>query len=499
MIRKRRYPGNIFSIIMILLLTAAIMLSTVNISAEVSNVSEAINSSEWIGFVEEKMAQDNVPGLIVTAVNGNEREYRGFGYSNTAENTAYTETTPFCIGSCSKAFTALSILILLEEGRLSIDDSVSDYIPWWHVTYKGSDADVKIWHLLAHCSGIPNSTMMKIPTGTDDAMFEQTVRIAENLELVREPGSEFEYCNLGYDILAYITQTVIGMPFEDFMKQEVFIPIGMTHSGYGIPTTQGYNRSFGKTVEFKSSFRGCYGDGELISTAEDMALWIDAQLGHLELPEKLSNAIKASHEPTDKKAGKTDLDYQFGWIINNGTLFHLGTVPTFSTMLILDVEKDIGICANSNLWCNIPDYAANSLYQTMNGEPINREMLNAPDTTKLIDTISSSAIIINTILIFITIILFATQKKRLAKRQTDMKKDRSKLCIRLILLALAMLLLIMLPTIIGTIAGYGRFYYKMIAIWMPYTLLISFATVGVLLIMLAVTSISRYLIRKKNA
>lgn len=126
---------------------------------------------------------------------------------------------------------------------------------------------------------------------------EEIVHIAENIELVYEPGTQFQYCNLGYDILAYITETVSGVPFEEYVTNEILQPIGMTHSGYHIPTTQGYRWLFRRLLPYDEPESVLTsGDGGLRSTPKDMSLWIEAQLGHLELPEKLKSAITASKE-----------------------------------------------------------------------------------------------------------------------------------------------------------------------------------------------------------
>ena len=484
------------------ILTSLMMIST-SLHVSAADADSVLNNSEWNDFVEEKMNQDDIPGLSLSMVNGSDTGFRNWGYADISDKTPMTETTPLYIGSCSKAFTALSIMLLQEEGKLSIEDSVADYIPWWHVTFNGKDTDIKIWQLLEHCSGIPNSTMMKIPAGTDDSLFEETVRIAEDLELVREPGSGFEYCNLGYDILAYITQTVSGMPFEDFMKQEIFLPIGMTHSGYDIPSAQGYRRAFCHASPYDAPFyRGGYGDGQIISTAEDMAHWLDAQLGHSDIPEKLANAIKASHEPANGRIFKMNdfgMEYCNGWIHYNGYLYHNGTNPNFASIVIVDTKNDVGIFSDSNIWANTPDYAANSLYQTIKGETINREQLNVPDTCIIMDTVSTALIIICAALMLFIIILLLTQKKRLAKKQTTLRKERLKLCVRLIILLIALALLILIPNAISIVAGYGMLSSVMLTVWMPYTFTIAITMSALTILLAAFLSISRYNKRKNTA
>lgn len=238
-----------------------------------------LDDAEWNAFVEDKIELDDQPGLAVTLVNGSEVSFKNWGYANMEEQSLVTEDTVFGIASCSKAFTALSVFLLQEEGKISVEDSVSDYLPWWNVTWNGQSQDTKIWQLLDHCSGIPNSNMMQYPESSGAPSNEEIAYIAENIELVYEPGTQFHYCNRGYDILAYITETVSGQPFEEYVTKEILQPIGMTHSGYHIPTTQGYRWLFGRLLPYdEPEYTLSSGDGGIRSTPKDMALKVISAL-----------------------------------------------------------------------------------------------------------------------------------------------------------------------------------------------------------------------------
>ena len=473
-------------------LSAAMLLTaSFSVSAEDKAV---LSDTEWNAFVEKKIELNDPPGLAVAVVNGSETEYKNWGYGNIEEQIPVTEDTVFGIGSCSKAFTALSVFLLQEEGKLSVEDSVKDYLPWWNVTWDGQPQDTKIWQLLEHCSGIPNSTMMQYPAGDSAASNEDIAHIAENIRLVYEPGTRFEYCNLGYNILAYITETVSGVPFEEYVTNEILQPIGMTHSGYQIPTTQGYRWLFTKLLPYdEPESLLTSGDGGLRSTPRDMSLWMEAQLGHLELPEKLTNAIAASHEMPE--AYKIDMGYGMvqynGWIYN-GYYFHTGTNADFSSLILIDKERDIGIFSVSNAWTLTADIAGNSLYQRMKGEEINRAQFDVLDYSSTIDKISTCITIIGLIGIIIVLLLMFTQKKRLAKKQTDLSKEGRKLVIRFCVLIPMFVLMLLLPKLIVWAAGYGFASYKMIGVWFPYSFLIAFFTLSAMILMMIISSAARY-------
>lgn len=474
--------------------SAAMLVTALNVPAAVTG--SFLSDAEWNTFVEEKIAQDKTPGLALAAVKGSEIEYKSWGSSNLKENIPVTEDTVFGIGSCSKAFTALTIFLLQEEGKLSIENSVSDYLPWWRVTWQGEEQDTKIWQLLNHCSGLPDSTMMKFPIGTDDSLKEETARIAENTELAYEPGTAFVYCNLGYDILAYITETVSGIPFEEYVMREIFLPLGMTNSGYDIPAAQGYRWFYGSMSEYdEPPFRGCYGDGAIRSTARDMACWINAQLGNTELPDKLRNAIASSHDRPDQhkiRQNEQPMEYFNGWNYYDGYILHNGTNPNFSSYMIIDKQRNIGIFAVSNAWLNTSDYAANSLYQIMKGEPINREQLDAPDIMAAIDMISVFITAAGIIGIAAVLLLLILQKKRLARKQTTRKKELRRLCVRLTVLIPVLCLTVILPNITPYLLGYGFASYRMVGVWLPYSFLIAFAAADVFLLLMIFSSIVRF-------
>ncbi|ADU23968.1 serine hydrolase domain-containing protein [Ruminococcus albus] len=467
---------------------------------QASAADTVLDNTEWSAFVEEKIEKDDPPGLAVTLVNGSEVGFKNWGYANIEEQTSVTEDTVFGIGSCSKAFTALSVFLLQEEGKLSVEDSVSDYLPWWIVTWNGASQDTKIWQLLEHCSGISNTTMMQYPVEDNTVSNEEIAHIAENIELVYEPETRFEYCNLGYDILAYITETVSGQPFEEYVTKEILQPIGMIHSGYHIPTTQGYRWLFLKLRPYdEPEFSLTSGDGGLRSTPKDMSLWIEAQLGHLELPEKLTNAITASQKAPDVykiDMGNSMVQYN-GWIDYDGFLYHTGTNANFSSFILVDKERDIGIFSVSNVWTFIADYAGNSLYQVMKGEQINREQFELLDPCSTMDKVSSCITIVSLIGIILVLFMMFTQRKRLDKKQTDLAKEKKRLCKQCCILVPLLVLTPLLPRIAVSIAGYGFASYKMIGVWFPYSFLIAFAVLSVMILMMIISSVTRYFTVKK--
>src|SRR5690606_3381140 len=126
--------------------------------------------------VKDGMSKGDIPGLSIVVFNGDEEIVRSYGISNASSNTPVTNQTLFQLGSCSKAFTALTILKLAGEGKVHLDSSVTEYIPWLHMYYKGKLANVTLRHLLHHTSRIPWNSISKIPLRQDDRAIAETVK-----------------------------------------------------------------------------------------------------------------------------------------------------------------------------------------------------------------------------------------------------------------------------------------------------------------------------------
>ena len=163
---------------------------------------------------------------------------------------------------------------------------------------------------------------------------------------------------------------------------------------------------------------------------------------------------------------------------------------------MFDKERDIGIFSVSNAWIYTADYAGNSLYQVMKGEQINKQQYSLLDPISTIDNVSTYITVIGLAVTLLILLLMFIQKKRLAKKQTDLAKEKKKLFIRCCVLMPLILLTALLPKIVTSIAGYGFTSYKMIGVWLPYSFLIAFAVLSAMILMMLISSITRYFIVK---
>lgn len=181
-------------------------------------------------YFEGQFSADQ-PGCAILVANGDSVVFsKGYGLANMATKEPVTARTLFNLGSISKTFVAHAILLLHEQGRLSLEDSLYRYFPTFKV--KAIAQQVKIKHLLTHTSGLPD-----IRNVAGDSIFYLTAKDEENWapvmqadSLLFEPGSEFEYSNPAFNGLALIVEKVSGMKWQKFVEQHVFRPAHMENS-----------------------------------------------------------------------------------------------------------------------------------------------------------------------------------------------------------------------------------------------------------------------------
>jgi CubicO group peptidase (beta-lactamase class C family) len=188
----------------------------------------------------------------------------------------------FRIGSITKQFTATAILLLAQQGKLSLQDPITKHLP----EYPMHSQTITIEHLLTHTSGIRSYTGMPSfwKTMTLDGTVAEMIDTFKDEPLEFDPGSKWRYNNSGYFLLGAIIEKVSGKSYADFVKESIFAPVGMTHTFYGdvepiLPNrAAGYSKQGDAFVNASYiSMKKPYAAGSLLSNVDDLALW-DASL-----------------------------------------------------------------------------------------------------------------------------------------------------------------------------------------------------------------------------
>ncbi|MGH2842449.1 MAG: serine hydrolase, partial [Solirubrobacteraceae bacterium] len=290
-------------------------------------------------------------GTILVARGGHVILAKGYGEANIATGVPNTPTTEFRIGSVTKQFTAMGILMLAAERKLKLTDPVCKYVTgcpadWRHIT---------INELLTHTSGIPDyldtlgpEALMKLMATPSTPA--QLVALFEHKPLEFKPGAKFSYSNSGYVLLGAILERVSGEPYGEFLQRHIFTPLGMTHSAYAMRATrgknlaQGYRYAGGYRPSAPVNLTGVFSAGGIRSTVLDLYAWdraLDADHGRL-VPRALLEKMFAPHVVVGASVLTRMQDatgaehYGYGWFIRRqfGHLeyAHEGGLPGFTSL-----------------------------------------------------------------------------------------------------------------------------------------------------------------------
>lgn len=299
-------------------------------------------------------ANNDFMGSVLIAQEKEALFSKGYGFSNLEWNAENSPKTKFRLGSLTKQFTAVAILILEEKGKLHVDDFISQHIANTPASWK----NIKIFHLLTHTHGIPNYT--QFPEFAAITTFKKTaleqVQLFIDKPLDFEPGSQYVYNNSGYVLLGYLIEVLTGQTYEAFIREHIFIPLEMCDSGYDAHDTVIVRRASGYTKDTDGRVSNAgyldmslpYAAGSLYSTVEDLLRWTHGLFGGKIISEiSLGKMTKPFKE-----------DYGFGVEIQAiegiNTIMHIGGINGFNSTLLYVPESKTTIAVLSNI--NTPGY-----------------------------------------------------------------------------------------------------------------------------------------------
>lgn len=311
-------------------------------------------SPEYQQWLEETYPADG-PGAAVIVVRDNKVLFRSAsGMADMELGVPLSPDNVFRLGSITKQFTAAGILLLEEQGKLSVSDNINKYLP----DYPTQGHTIKIDNLLSHTSGIFNYT--DIPGYFDgvairkDVTTEELIEVFANLPMDFAPGEKFNYSNSGYVLLGAIIEKVSGQTYADFMQTAIFDKLGLKHSYYGGPQII-LNRAHGYQGEAGNYSNAGYlsmtqphGAGALLSTVDDLAKWSNALFGG----ELLSKASLKKMTTDFELNNGEHTGYAFGLAVGERfgepEITHNGGIHGFSTNGIWLPKQKIYVAVLSN-------------------------------------------------------------------------------------------------------------------------------------------------------
>lgn len=323
-------------------------------------------------YITAQMRRLHIPGGSLAIVR-DERvvKAQGYGFANLELKAPATSQTVYEIGSNTKQFTAAAIMVLLDDGKISLDDSVTKYFPEAPQAWHG----ITIRHLLTHTSGIQNH--VAIPDWLDvfrtNLKFEtapprdELLKMFFKLPLEFQPDQSWAYDNTGYYLLGIIIEKASGKSYWQFLDERIFKPLDMNATRSTDPQPFVPGRASG--YEWKHSHYEnrpvllpaiAFSAGSLLSTAEDMAKW-DAGLQTEKLLKKSSLdqmwTAAVMNDGTD-----APFNYGFGWFIDNyhghPLVQHSGGTPGFSSVIYRFLDDKLTIIILTNHSDRILDQAA---------------------------------------------------------------------------------------------------------------------------------------------
>lgn len=287
-------------------------------------------------YLKSQMQQHRIPGLALKVIrDGKTIKTAAYGLANLELRVPAEPETVFEIGSLTKQFTAAGILLLAEDGSLSVDDKISKHLKNTPAAW----ANVTIRHLLTHTSGLKSYTGLDGFELRRHLTQEQFIQAMGREPLEFQPGDSWKYCNTGYNLLGYVIENVSGRTYWDFMGERIFQPLGMRATTNRLPSlvlpnrAAGYEQTNHVWINRDSDLTDVFSAGAIVSTVGDLAQWNAALDG-----ERLLNAASKAQmwTPVKLNDGETR-KYGFGWSLDvvdgHRNIGHSGSTSGFSASL----------------------------------------------------------------------------------------------------------------------------------------------------------------------
>ena len=337
-------------------------------------------------FIDSTMKSWNVPGLAMAIVKDGEVIFsEGFGYRNVESKLPVTPNTLFAIGSSSKAFTAASLGILVDDGKIDWDKPVRDYLPTFKLHDNFASERMTPRDLVTHRSGLPRHDLMWY--GSAFTRKEMVDRL-QYLEPSKDFRTTYQYQNLMYLTAGYLVEQVSGMSWEDFVRTRIFTPLGMSASNFSVIESQKADDFALPYAEEKESIKlipfrniDAIGPaGSINSNLTDMVKWVKLNLNkgkapatepvEVPAPQIISEVmLTQQHTPymmisePIKYIEVSHTNYGLGWFISqyrgHKRVSHGGNIDGFSALVSLMPQDNFGIVVLTNRNGNpMPNIAA---------------------------------------------------------------------------------------------------------------------------------------------
>lgn len=387
-------PVAIFSVFMVLLPQTAPG-QTDSAQAQISG--EPLHQK--LQTIEEKLEtrrkELGIPGVALAIVKDNQVIYlKALGYKNFEKNIPATLDTQFSIASCTKAFTALSVLMSQDNGKLFIEDNPKKYLSYFKINDPEIDSKITIRNLLSHTSGL---NRMDLAMVSGKLNREELIRLMSEAKPASKLGERYQYNNLNYTAAGKIVSKTQKMAWEKFVEERIFKPLGMTNTNLSVKQMQRakdysfgyeYNSNTKETINVPARLGkdAAAPAGSINSSVRDMAKWLQFMLGGGVFNGKRLISESAFTELTkpQMKISRT-YSYGFGWFLSEwrGLKFveHGGNSRGFNASVAMIPEKKIGFAILTNVSGSpLPDEMAEVIWSNLIDTPATPAASNTGNT-----------------------------------------------------------------------------------------------------------------------
>ena len=348
-------------------------------------------------YVREQMRRQHVPGLALAVIRGGRViEARGYGLASVEHNVPVTPETVFEIGSVSKQMTAAAVMLLVEEGKIGLDDPVGKYLPGTPDAWAG----VTVRHLLTHTSGIKNYTGLPGFELTERLGRDDFIKLIGAHPLNFPPGAQHSYGNTNYNLLGFIIEAVSARPYWEFVTERIFRPLGMAATGDRDPRrviprrAGGYEWEGGELVGRDYDLTDVFSAGAVVSTVLDLAKWNAALDGERLLRRR---SLEQIWTPA-RLAGGAEYPYGLGWYVENfrgrRRLRHNGQTAGFAASIARYPDDRMAFIVLCNLGTiglagRINQGVAKLYIPALSLRTLGERPDDDPQTTRLLQTITA--------------------------------------------------------------------------------------------------------------
>ena len=369
----------------ILLAITLIIASSGSPLARAQNQSASIGLAEKLAAIEkaieEKRNELGVPGVAVAIVKDDKAVFqKGFGLRDVERNLPVTADTLFAIGSCSKAFTAMAIVISQDEGKLSLDDSPKKHLPYFKLQDPEADAKITVRDLLHHSSGLDRTD---IAWYTGALNREEAIKVAGLAKPTAKFREKFQYQNNMYSAAGEVVGRANKTTWEAYIAERFFKPLGMKSSDISVKQmVKAADHATGYSLEDKKTKKAMLRDltniapaGAINSNVKDMSQWARLMLGGGVFEGKPLVSEKGFAELVKKHISMGGNNgYGLGWMLNewNGhqVVSHGGGIDGFNSLVALMPDQKLGIIILTNVSGSaLPQQIQNTVFEIIVGKP----------------------------------------------------------------------------------------------------------------------------------